>query len=384
MPSTRENWIALLDRLVTPPLSALAEGRLLATIPLETQPGHEDARRAFASLEILGRCLVGLAPWLELDLPADAPSSEVAAQTRLRTLARAAITRSLDPASADLLNFNRGGQPLVDAAFLAHACLRAPRQLWELLSEPTRARLLAGWRASRVIKPYQNNWLLFAAMVETALHRWAGELVMERVEPALRLHEAWYKGDGAYGDGPEFHWDHYNSFVIQPMLLDVLGSLVPTHPEWEPSHATVRRRAVRYAAVQELLVAPDGSFPPLGRSIAYRCGAFQHLALMALLRELPERVSPGQIRCALDAVIRRTLGAPGTFDSAGWLRIGLAGRQPGLGETYISTASLYLCTTAFLPLGLPASDPFWSEPDALWTSALVWSGADHPADHALK
>ena len=38
---------------------------------------------------------------------------------------------------------------------------------------------------------------------------------------ALRQHKKWNKGDGIYGDGPEFHWDYYNSFVIQPMILDI-------------------------------------------------------------------------------------------------------------------------------------------------------------------
>ncbi|HSI07455.1 MAG: DUF2264 domain-containing protein [Rariglobus sp.] len=384
MSPTRARWIALLDRIVTPPLSALAEGRLLATLPLETQPGQTEARRLYASLEILGRSLAGLAPWLELELPASTPPDELSAQTRLRTLARAALSRALDPASPDLLNFTQGGQPLVDAAFLAHACLRAPRQLWASLSDETRARLLTGWRASRAIDPgAKSNWVLFGAMVETALHRWGGELVMSRVDPALRLHEAWYKGDGAYGDGPEFHWDYYNSFVIQPMLLDVLEALTPTHGDWAPMLASVRQHAVRYAAVQERLVAPDGSFPPLGRSLAYRCGAFQHLAQLALRQEHPAGVSAAQIRCALDAVIRRTLEASDTFNAAGWLQIGLAGHQPGLGEIYISTASLYLCTTAFLPLGLPANAPFWNEPDSLWTSARIWGGTNHPADHAL-
>jgi hypothetical protein len=30
----------------------------------------------------------------------------------------------------------------------------------------------------------------------------------------LRQHEQWYRGDGIYGDGPEFDWDYYNSFVM--------------------------------------------------------------------------------------------------------------------------------------------------------------------------
>jgi hypothetical protein len=43
-----------------------------------------------------------------------------------------------------------------------------------------------------------------------------------------------------------------------------------------------------------------------------------------------------------------------------------------------------LCSAAFLPLGLPASDPFWSTPAAKTTWQKVWSGEDLPADHALK
>jgi hypothetical protein len=54
-----------------------------------------------------------------------------------------------------------------------------------------------------------------------------------------------------------------------------------------------------------------------------------------------------------------------------------------VGETYISTGSLYLCSVAFLPLGLPASDPFWSAPAAPFTQQRAWSGQAFPIDHAL-
>ena len=66
----------------------------------------------------------------------------------------------------------------------------------------------------------------------------------------------------------------------------------------------------------------------------------------------------------------------------GWLQIGLAGHQPALGEPYISTGSLYLCSAAWLPLGLPPDDPFWSHPPQPWTSQTIWSGKDIPADHS--
>jgi len=145
----------------------------------------------------------------------------------------------------------------------------------------------------------------------------------------------------------------------------------------------VAERARRYAAVQERLIAPDGSFPAIGRSLAYRCGAFHLLADIAWRRMLPDGVTPAQVRGALTAVIRRTMEAPDTFDDHGWLRIGFCGHQPGVGETYISTGSLYLCSVALLPLGLPASDEFWSAAPQPWTAAKAWSGQAFPLDHAL-
>ena len=152
---------------------------------------------------------------------------------------------------------------------------------------------------------------------------------------------------------------------------------------WKEFAPRIEQRARRYAAIQERLIAPDGAFPPVGRSLAYRFGAFHLLAQMALRRALPDGLAPGQVRAALTAAIRRSIEAPGTFDAAGWLQIGFSGHQPGIGETYISTGSLYLCAVALLPLGLPPSDPFWSAAAEPWTSARAWSGQPFPIDHAL-
>jgi hypothetical protein len=66
------------------------------------------------------------------------------------------------------------------------------------------------------------------------------------------------------------------------------------------------------------------------------------------------------------------------------LNLGLYGYQPDLAESYINTGSVYLCTTVFLPLGLPETDEFWSSPAMPWTSVKVWSGQNMiGADHAL-
>ena len=102
------------------------------------------------------------------------------------------------------------------------------------------------------------------------------------------------------------------------------------------------------------------------------------------MKELPKELSPQQVRAALYAVIRKQTEAPGTFDKDGWLQIGLYGHQPGIGESYISTGSLYLCSEAFLVLGLPAGDVFWQGRDLPWTALKIWNGEDIPVDHAME
>ena len=50
----------------------------------------------------------------------------------------------------------------------------------------------------------------------------AGEVQESRLNYGLAKFRRWYLGDGTYGDGPHFHWDYYNGYVIHPMLMDIL------------------------------------------------------------------------------------------------------------------------------------------------------------------
>jgi len=374
----RAAWVAVMRRLADPVLTNLAAGTLKAKMPVEQTAGTD--RRGVTHLEAIGRLLAGLAPWIEL--PVDA-TPEGQLRQDYAALARRAIARAVDPASPDYLNFTRERQPLVDAAFLAQGLLRAKTALRDALDPSVKAQLIAALESTRVIAPPFNNWLLFAATVEAALAALGAPWDRMRVDYALRQHDQWYKGDGLYGDGPTFHFDYYNSFVIHPMLVDVLAACREEMAAWKELDARVRERAARYAAIQERLISPEGTFPAVGRSIAYRFGAFHLLAQTALRRALPEGVSPAQVRGALTKVITRCVEAPGTFDADGWLRIGFCGHQPGAGETYISTGSLYLCSVGLLPLGLPVDDEFWSARPAPWTAQRAWSGQEFPIDHAL-
>jgi hypothetical protein len=376
----RAYWLRTMSRVAEPVLTNLAAGTLKRNMPVECVTGNVADRRKYSHLEAIGRLLAGIAPWLEVSLD---PGPERDLQQQYADLARRGLRHATNPQSADFLNYHEGSQPLVDCGFLAQAIVRAPNELWKKLDATTQKNLAAALLSSRVITPGQNNWLLFAATVEAALALMGERFDAMRIDYAVRAHQQWYVGDGLYGDGPHFHWDYYNSFVIQPMLLDVLRTMEAHAKNWQSLTADIRTRAKRYAAIQERLISPEGTFPAIGRSIAYRTGAFQLLAQMALLRDLPDPLAPPRVRSALTAVMRRLMEAPGTFDSGGWLTIGLCGHQPHLGESYISTGSLYLCAGVFLPLGLQPGDAFWSGAAEDWTSRRLFRGEDAPADHAI-
>ena len=341
-------WVATMRRLADPVLRNLAAGTLKARMPVEQAAGAD--RRSVTHLEAMGRLMAGIAPWIELRPDATA---EGRCDRRYADLARRAIARAVDPASPDSLNFTRERQPLVDAAFLAQGLLRAQTALRDALEAATKKQLVAALESTRVIAPPSTTGCCLPRRWKRRSRRSARRWDRMRVDYALRQHEQWYKGDGPYGDGPSFHWDYYNSFVIQPMLLDVLAVCATRCRHGRSSTRAFASARARYAAIQERLISPEGRSRQSGgrsrtgsaRSTCWRrrrCGA-----------RCPTGSSPAQVRGALTSVIKRALEAPGTFDAEGWLRIGFCGHQPGIGESYISTGSLYLCAVGLLPLGLP-------------------------------
>jgi len=377
----RRQWVAMLSRISEPLLTALAEDRLKEKMPVEARtPQHVASRVKFTHLEGFGRLVSGLAPWLEL-------AYDNSQEGRLRRgyfeLVQHSLSNAVNPRAKDFMNFSEGSQPLVDASFLALGLLRGPR-IWNQADDATKNNVVEALKRTRTIKPGFNNWLLFSALIETFFLHIGEEYDKMRIDYALRQHDQWYKGDGIYGDGPDFHWDFYNSFVIQPYIRVILATVVARDQSYTAMQEKFNKIASRYAVILERLIGQDGSYPAIGRSIAYRCGAFHHLASEAQLQRLPGDLNPAQVRSALAAVIQKTLGAPANFDQRGWLALGLSGHQPGLAEDYVSTGSLYLCATAFLPLGLPAGNDFWFLPSEPWTAKKVWNGENMAADGALK
>ena len=289
----REIWVKTLVRLADPVLSNLANETLKKEMPYESLAPN---RQRFSYLEAVGRTVCGIAPWLELGED-DTPEGQL--RKKYIELTVKGISNAVNPSSPDYLIFGEPSQPLVDAAFLAEGLLRAPKQLWGNLSPTARKQVVTELKRSRVIKPNESNWLLFASIVEAALQEFTGECDTTRLNYGVRkFRDLWYKGDAQYGDGAEFHLDYYNSFVIHPMLTDVLV-VMQKHRMPESEFLNVQQKRLgRYAEQLERFISPEGTYPVIGRSIVYRTGVFHALGQAAYCISFRNKLFPHRYAAA--------------------------------------------------------------------------------------
>jgi hypothetical protein len=384
----RRYWSGLAYRIAEPVLRNMSKGELKKNMQVEVSPAWDGRDRDVTYLECFGRLMSGIAPWLSLP---DDDTEEGRQRRQLREWALKSYAHAVDPQSPDYLLWRKEGQPLVDAAFLAGSFLRAPEQLWEPLDDLTKKRYIEEFQQLRRIDTPYSNWLLFSATVETFLMEAGAAYDVYRIHSALRKIEEWYVGDGWYSDGEHFAFDYYNSYVIQPMYVQVLQvlagkktSIIGKSPEAVGRDLNkAKKRMQRYGIILERFISPEGAFPLFGRSMTYRLGVFQPLALLAWKGDLPEELGEGQVRSALTCVMKRMFSQEGNFNEKGFLQLGFAGHQPSLADGYSNNGSMYLTSEVFLPLGLPASHSFWTSPAQDWTAKKAWEGNPLPKDHAM-
>ncbi len=378
----RAYWVALLDKIATPVLDNMSKGTLRKHMKMEYSPTWDGRNIQVGYMEAFGRLIAGIAPFLALP-DDDTAESKVRQRLRLQTIQ--SLTHAVDPASADYLFWGDGktAQPLVDAAHIAQALLYAPNALWEPLDEKTKQQFIYEFKTIRRIKPFKSNWLLFAAMIESFLLSIGEEIDAERIDNAINQVTKWYVGDGWYSDGDKFHFDHYNGYVIHPMLVDILRINVEKGRRALKEYETAYKRMQRYGSFLERYISPEGTYLVVGRSSTYRVGAFQPLVKLALENKLPSMIEPAQVRSALTAVMKRMF-IPSTFTKEGWLTLGLLGNnQKELADYYSNTGSMYVTSLVFLALGLPAEHIFWSGPFTEWTQRKAWGGKSFPKDYAV-
>ena len=379
----RSYSLELLNKMASPVLGRMSRGRLQREWQPELSPTWDGRNPKVAYLEAFARLIDGIAPWLAL--PDDA-SAEGKLRARLRTQAQESYVHSVDPKSPDYLLWASEGQPLVDSAYFTSALLRAPDALWKPLDETTKRRIIAEIQGLRRVSPPYTNWLLFAAMNEAFLLSVGAQWDPVRIDLAVRKFNEWYVGDGWFADGPRFHFDLYNSYVIHPMLTQILEALVATNARFNSLKAPELlplqyKRMQRYAEELERMIGPDGAYAAIGRSLTYRTAAHQPLGLLAWKKKLPARLAEGQARAATMASQRRVFADPSNFNADGFLTIGFTRHQPSLGDVYSNAGSMYIASESLIALGLSANDSYWTAPPQPWTMRLAYSGQDFPKDY---
>ena len=238
----------------------------------------------------------------------------------------------------------------------------------------------------RVDPPY-TNWLLFSSTIESFLAKIGAQQDNFRINTAIRKVEEWYVGDGWYADGQgTFAFDYYTSYVFHGMYLETLQNMIDAGiGGWGINYKMFRERALKraqkFSIILERFISPEGTFPVIGRSTPYRMAAMQPLALMAWYQTLPEDLSNGQVRAALTKVLHRMFDIQNNYNDAGYLTIGFCGSQPETADWYTNNGSLYMASLAFMPLGLPATHPFWTDAAQPWTQVKAWGGQPFPKDH---
>ena len=381
----RAYWVDLAYKMAAPVLSNMAEGKLQANMQIEVSPSFDNRDKRVTYMEAFGRLMAGVAPWLSLP---DDNTEEGKMRKQLREWALKSYAHAVDPQSPDYLLWRKEGQPLVDAAYIAESFLRAYDQLWKPLDETTKKRYIEEFTLLRRVDPPYTNWLLFSSIIESFLAKAGAPYDAYRVNSACRKMEEWYVGDGWYADGPVFAFDYYSSYVFHPMYLETLQAMKDakayTRIHYGQYYARALERCQKFSIVLERLISPEGTFPVFGRSIPYRMAAMQPLALMAWYQTLPGGLTNGQVRSALTATMKSMFDGKENFNEGGFLTIGFCGRQPNVADWYTNNGSLYMTSLSLLPLGLPATHPFWTDAPADWTSKKAWSGQPFPKDHQWK
>lgn len=343
-PHSREDFQRAVLRLCEPFVDTDGFARQLAAV---SHPAAHYSPRA-ARVELLARLLWGVAP-LEAggcSYPGWAPI-------------RAEIVSGTDPDDPGFWGLpGAHDQRVVEAAALGVALALCPRQLWEPLSEAQRSRLADWLRSATRARVGENNWRLFATLINLGLRAVGEQFDAGITDAAFKRIDDFYHGGGWYSDGDRgAAVDHYGPWAIHfYSLINVARGGVG-----EPVASTAKERARQFAQEYVHWFAADGAGLPIGRSLTYRFAQAAFFGGLAFADDEPG-LPWGELR-GLWARHLRWWGSQAVLNGDGTLSIGYGYPSLIMSEHYNAPGSPYWAFKAFLPLALPATHPFWTHPE---------------------
>lgn len=118
--TSRAFWLKEMDRMARPVMRSLAHDSLKINMPQITSIAvdNKEHRIQVQYVEVLGRVLSGISPWLALN---DGSEEEQVLRKQYRNWTIQALKNALDSNANDFMRFDLGGQQLVDASFISVA-----------------------------------------------------------------------------------------------------------------------------------------------------------------------------------------------------------------------------------------------------------------------
>lgn len=285
--------------------------------------------------------------------------------------------QALHVAFSGYIDFTKmGDQVIVEMANIAIALLRTPF-IWNKIDTNDQKRIISVLLfAHQYVLKHSNNWILFKCVIAIFLYKTKQIPHINQVYLYLQQFEKYYIGDGWYKDGHTFHMDYYNSYVILPFLFAIYREMKSLESPYKQYAIVQYAKCVSYLQRQseflERLIHHDGTYPIFGRSAVYRCAIFHALVLSSYYQILPPSLTYGQVREALQQVIRRTFDG---YKDGDYLSFGFRfqnGDEPEIADSYSNSGSVYYALLIFMPLGLEDDAPFWSDPPQSWTQKRLW------------
>ncbi|MFY1616329.1 DUF2264 domain-containing protein [Micromonospora sp. WMMD736] len=348
-PWSRDDWLALADRMLAAVRPFASPGHALITVP--GRPGGYgravDGLEGFARTFLLAGFRIAGADGVGVDELADRYAAGIAAGT--------------DPRGTDRwVRLDEHPQAKVEAASLALVLDLTRPWIWDRLSSEVRERVVDYLTPAVGDTTYpQINWVWFRLVVQTFLRSVGGPYSMDEMAEDLATHDGFARADGWMSDGPERAYDHYVGWALHfyPTLWARMAGA-------EDLAAGRRDRDLagldRYLRDAVALVGSDGAPLVQGRSLIYRFAAAAPFWVGAIA-EVPS-VSLGQLRRAATGIVRH-FADHGAFDDRGLLTMGWHGPWPRLAQAYSGPGSPYWASKGLLGIALPADHPVWMVPE---------------------
>ncbi|RAO37671.1 hypothetical protein PSN13_01666 [Micromonospora saelicesensis] len=343
---SREDWLALADRMLAAARPFASPGHALITFP-GPEGGYGravDGLEGFARTFLLAGFRIAGARGVGLDELVDRYT--------------AGITAGTDPSSPDRwVRLDEHPQAKVEAASIALVLDMTRPWIWDRLPSVVRERVVDYLRPAVGDDTYPRiNWVWFRLVVQTFLRSVGGPHSLDEMNEDLTTHDGFVRGDGWMSDGPHRAYDHYVGWALHlyPTLwARMAGAADLAEQRRERDLAGLDR----FLSDAVALVGADGSPLIQGRSLTYRFAAAAPFWVGAIAG-VPS-VSLGRLRGAATRIVRHFV-ANGALDERGLLTLGWHGPWPRLAQSYSGPGSPYWASKGLLGIALPADHPVWT------------------------